>query len=223
MPELEIIPAVLVKTREDLLSQIEQVMPYVKNVQIDIMDGKFVPNKTIGLDELADLPMGVGYEFHWMAYNPEQWIEQVPGPHLHLVHVESMGPFSHLSETVKKVGGRLGLAFNPETPLDRIHPYQKQVERIMAMTVHPGFSGQKYIPGVEANIRELRKENPVLDIEVDGGINRETIQGAVKAGANKIGAASAIFASTDIQQAIKELEEAARIAASQRERAWATG
>ena len=93
----------------------------------------------------------------------------------------------------------------------------------MAMTVHPGFSGQKYIPGMEANIRELRKENPVLDIEVDGGINRETIQGAVKAGANKIGAASAIFASTDIQQAIKELEEAARIAASQRERAWATG
>lgn len=223
MSSLEIIPAILVKKREKLLTQIEQVMPFVKNVQIDVMDGRFVPNKTIGLEELAELPLGVGYEFHWMVHNPEQWIEKIPGEHLHLVHIETISSFERIEQAVKKVGGKVGLVFNPGTSVSKVLPYQTRVQRVMAMTVNPGFSGQKYISEVESKIRELRNSNKTIDIEVDGGINLQTIGSAVKAGANKLAAAGAIFSSSDIKQAIEQLTNAAKTAAKQREEAWATG
>lgn len=223
MPELEIIPAVLVKTRDELLSQIEKVMPHVKNIQIDIMDGKFVPNKTIGLDELAELPMGVGYEFHWMVADPEHWIEQVPGPHLHMVHIEAISFFERVENAARKMGGSIALAFNPDTPVSHVLPYHLRVQRFMAMAVHPGFSGQKYITSVEGKIRELRAQNKTIDIEVDGGVNTQTIPGLVKAGANKLAAATAIFSAPDVKRAIEELWQVAKAAEKQREEeAWAT-
>jgi ribulose-phosphate 3-epimerase len=203
--EAEVIPAILVKKREDLLHRISLVRGLVKEIQLDIMDGIFVPNKTVGLKDLKDLPKAK-YEFHWMVKDPERWIEKMPGPHMHLVHVETITSFEKIEAAVKKSGGKLGLAINPETSLEKLLPLVPKVKRVLVMTVHPGFSGQKYIYDVGEKIRRLRSLYPKLDIEVDGGVNNETIAHAYASGANILAAASAIFSEADVKGAIKTLK-----------------
>ena len=205
---VEIVPAILVKKREELVEKIVKVKPYVRIIQIDIMDGKFVQNKTIGTEELKDLP-NANYEFHWMVHDPEIWISKVPGNHLHLVHVETVKSWDWIEKAVKNAGGRIGIALNPDTPLEKIMPYIDRVEKVLVMTVYPGFSSQKYIPQMEEKISELRKNYPSLDIEVDGGINKDTIQRAANAGANHLASASAIFSSETVGDAIRQLTAAA--------------
>jgi ribulose-phosphate 3-epimerase len=202
---LEIIPAVLVKSREELLEHISRVRNYVNTIHIDIMDNKFVPNFTIGIKELQELPSGLKYEIHWMVQKPEEWIAKVRGPYMHMVHVEAVESWDNLAKAVKGSGGRLGVALNPETSLEKLKPHLKNAEKILVMSVHPGFYGQKYIPDVEAKIRELRRMLPKAEIEVDGGINPETGLRASQAGANDLAAASAIFAKPDIGKAVEEL------------------
>lgn len=202
-----VIPAILAKTKEELLQCISQVNGLVREIQLDIMDGDFVPNKTVGLDELVSIPVlrNARYEFHWMVRNPEKWIERIPGRHMHLVHVETITSFAEIEAAVRKSGGKLGLAINPETPLEALLPFASKAQRILVMTVHPGFSGQKYLVEMEKKISALRARFPKLDIEVDGGVNLETVRGAYSAGANVLAAASAIFASPDKKLAIEKL------------------
>ncbi len=207
--ELEIIPAILVKDREELLRRIALVKDHVNIIHIDIMDNEFVPNKTVGLESLHDLPEA-NYGFHWMVNNPEKWIEATPGPYLHLVHIETVSSFEAVKAAVSRAGGRLGLALNPDTPLDSVLPHLGEVEEVLVMTVHPGFSGQKYIQDAESKIRKLRELHPGLNIGADGGINKQTIGRAYAAGANYLAAASAIFENEDIGKAVKELKECAQ-------------
>lgn len=209
---IEIIPAVLVKTKEELTNAISLVKPYVKTVQIDIMDDIFVPNKTIGLEELTDLPTGISYEFHWMVEEPEKWISKLDRKgDVHLVHVESLMNFEKVKEVVAKKNGRLGIACNPTTPVKKLEDYEEDVSYILVMSVQPGFSGQKYMSIVESKIKELRKKHPDYDIEVDGGVTLDTIKGAVNAGANKIVAASAIYGQPNISVAIEQLKNTANV------------
>ena len=215
--EPEIIPAILVKSREELLRRIGQVLGLVKEIQIDIMDGDFVPNRTIGLKDLHGLPPAL-YEFHWMVLGAEKWIAAVPGPHMHLVHVETLGSpgaLAAIEDAVRKAGGRLGLAINPETPLERLLPLVPRAKRVLVMTVRPGFSGQKYIYEMEHKVRKLRELYPALDAltrgltAMDGGVNGETVSHAYSSGANLLAAASAIFSSDDIKEAIAALKKRA--------------
>lgn len=203
-----IIPAILVKTREELLHRINLVRGHVREIQLDIMDGVFVPNKTVGLEDLHGLPEAK-YEFHWMVANPAEWISQTPGPHMHLVHVETIDSPDAVETAVKTAGGRLGFAINPDTPLEKLLPLVPKAERVLVMTVRPGFSGQKYIYEMEHKVRTLRRMFPSLDIEVDGGVNNETIPHAYSNGANLLAAASAIFDSGDIEGAISQLKKRA--------------
>jgi len=206
--EPEIIPAILVTEREELLKRISLVKDFVKTIQIDVMDNVFVPNKTVGLAELKQLPEA-SYEFHWMVKDPVKWIEQTPGDHMHLVHVETISSIEEVKKAVEKAGGRLGLALNPETPLEKLLPLVPEAEEVLVMTVHPGFSGQKYIQEMEIKIKTLREKYPRLDIEVDGGLNKETIARAYAAGANLLAVASALFSADDIRKAVEELRKSA--------------
>ncbi len=207
--DVEIIPAILVKTREELLSHIKRVENSVSSVHIDVMDNKFVPNKTIGTESFSNLPKNVSYEFHWMVQQPENYIEQVPGKHLHIVHVEAITNWAAIRKAVEIAGGKIGIAINPSTPAKSIEPYAKDISMVLVMSVNPGFYGQKYIPDVEGKIKELKKKFPKLKIEVDGGINAETAKGASAAGADSLAAASAIYHAPDPKQAVKEIKEAA--------------
>ncbi len=207
--ETEVIPAILVKTREDLLEHINRVEHSVSAVHIDVMDSKFVPNKTVGIESFSNLPKSVSYEFHWMVKDPEHHISKTKGPHLHIVHVEAIGDWEAIKKAVKTSGGKLGIAINPSTPLERLEPYLKDVSRVLVMSVEPGFDGQKYMGQVESKIASLRKKFPNLAIEVDGGINPATAQSASKAGADKLAAASAIYNAADPGSAVKSIKESA--------------
>jgi transketolase len=206
--DVEVIPAILVKSREELIAQIEKVKPNVKTVHIDIMDNAFVPNSTVGLESLTNLPSGISYEFHWMVKDPENWITKVPGKHRHLVHVETIFDWSEIEKT-RALGGEIGLAINPPTSIEKIYPYikDKEIKEVLIMTVNPGFSGQKYIVEVESKIRSLRAKFPNLEIEVDGGINAETSERASEAGANFLAASSAIFMAKSIPDALQNIYE----------------
>ena len=133
----------------------------------------------------------------------------MPGNHIHLVHIETISSFDEVKEAVKKAGGKLGIALNPETPLEKVLPHIPEVEEVLVMTVHPGFSGQKYIPEMEKKIKRLRELHPSLGIEVDGGIDPDTIGCAYAAGANLLAAASAVFSSENIKDSIENLRKCA--------------
>jgi transketolase len=206
--DIEVIPAILVKSREELLVHIEKVKPNVKTVHIDIMDNIFVPNKSIGLESLTDLPTGISYEFHWMVQDPENWISKVPGKHMHLIHVETISDWNKI-ERALAADGEIGLAINPPTPVEKLYPYinKKEVKKVLFMTVNPGFSGQKYIAEVESKVQTIRTKFPKLEIEVDGGINPETSERASEAGANNLAASSSIFMAKNIPEAVQNIYE----------------
>lgn len=210
--EVEILPAILVKDRSHFLEQLEIVKPHVTGVHIDIMDEVFVPNKTIGPEELKPLPEGLEYSLHWMVESPEKWIAKLPGPHVHMIHVETVKSPSHFDEiekAVKTAGGKLAISLNPGTRLEDVLPYKDRVMRFLVMSVIPGFDGQKYIHEVEPKIERLRECCPDHEIEVDGGINFETAPRAAHAGANVLASASTIFRADNPGEAIKKLKKLA--------------
>jgi len=207
--EAEIVPAVLAKTRELLLNSIDRVKSHAALVHIDVMDSVFVPNLTVGLEDLKSLPEGVKYEFHWMVRAPEKWISQIPGANTHIVHIETVsGNWEEIKLAAKKTGSALGLAINPETQVEKLLPYAKDAQILLVMSVHPGFSGQKYIKEVEEKISFLRGKFPSLAIEVDGGVNAENAFSAARKGASRLAAASAIFSHEDVGEAIQKLRKA---------------
>lgn len=208
-PYLEIIPAILAKTEGELLERVAKVRPYVNTIHIDVMDGQFVPNTTVGIHELLKLPKDLNYEFHWMVKRPERWINSLPLKGLHFVHFETIDTWARVEEAVERVGGTPGLALNPETPVEEALHLMEKVDQVLVMGVNPGFSAQQYIPAVEEKIRKLRERFPQINIEVDGGINTATAGRVVRAGANKLAAASAIFGAEWPAQAIRELRQAA--------------
>jgi ribulose-phosphate 3-epimerase len=205
---IEIVPAILAKTRAELAEKISSVAPFVRTVQIDVMDGNFVPNTTVGLKDFRELPSSVKYEYHWMVERPWEWIAKTKNGALHIVHIETVNSkeeWELVKAAAAKSRAKLGLALNPDTYLNRIYPYVNEVSLILVMTVVPGFSGQGYIREMERKIIEARALFPELDIEVDGGVTAETLPGARAAGANRFAAASAIFAEKDRGKAVKKL------------------
>lgn len=210
---VQIIPAILVRSRGELLDRIKTVSGFVERVQIDIMDGEFVPNRTIQPAELGDLPGGLVYEQHLMVKDPLKAIREIGKPDVYIVHAETVKDLRHFKELKKeaeKHGGKIAVAINPPTPIEKIQEYVKDCELMLVMTVNPGFSGQRYIGECEKKIRDLRKMFPDKDIEVDGGVNLETIKGAAEAGANLLAAASALYASKDPKREAEKLKALAK-------------
>ncbi len=210
MKSLEVIPAVLAKSSEEMRLKIDLVTPHVNTIHIDMMDGKFVPNTTLSTEETAKtLIPGKYYIFHWMVEKPEEEIPKLGEKGkdaLHLVHAEVIG--RERWDVLKAMNISLGIAINPETSLEKIDEFIGETDEFLIMSVHPGFSNQKYIPDVESKIRELRKRKPDANIEIDGGVGPQSAGGAASAGANRLAAASAIFKHDNIPEAIENIRKA---------------
>lgn len=210
---IEILPAILCQTREDLAEKIESV-PSAYALHIDLMDGKFVNNKTVEPEDLGELPTHLPIEFHLMVSDPAGWIRRLPGGNqiTYEVHIESVfddAELSRIEKLVEKKGSRLALVINPPTPLEKLeallskHP---DIRQVLVMTVNPGWAGQKYIAEMEEKMKKLRARYPKLVIEVDGGVGKETGARALKAGANRLAAANALFGQSDPDTAYQELK-----------------
>lgn len=180
-------------------------------VHIDVMDGHFVPNLTIGplvvasLRRVTPLPLDV----HLMIENPDQFLSAFSeaGADILTVHVESSPHLQRTLETIHKMGKKAGVALNPATPLNFIEPILEELDLILIMGVEPGFGGQRFIPKALNRIRTVRewinKCAPNVELEVDGGINETTISQVAKAGANIFVAGSAIFGKDSYHKVIK--------------------
>ncbi len=205
---IEIVPAILVKTQEELEQRFKEVEPYVDRIQIDIMDGKFVPNKTIQPEDMKDFKTNLVKEAHLMVNDNEKYVEDFLnlGFDLIIVHYESCKDIPGIIKKVKERGKKIALAINPPTPLLVIKDYLNDLDMVLIMTVNPGFSGQGFDSSVLSKIRELRGMKRDLDIEVDGGIKVGTVKLAAKAGANIFASCSGIYKFEDKKKAIEALK-----------------
>lgn len=174
-------------------------------VHLDVMDGHFVPNITMGpvIIEAARRATRLPLDVHLMIEAPERYLAAFAqaGADRLTVHVEACRHLHRTVQQIKELGKRAGVALNPATPAAAVTEILNDVDLVLAMTVNPGFSGQVFIPAVAAKVRQLRQwadaargqRETELDIQVDGGIDPETAPLVVEAGASVLVAATAVF------------------------------
>lgn len=184
-------------------------------IHFDVMDGQFVPNITFGASFIKSVrdKTKLPFDVHLMIINPENFIDEFisAGADYLTVHCEATLHLHRTVNYIKSKGVKAGVSLNPATPVSFLDYVLEDIDLVLIMSVNPGFAGQKFIPQVISKIRELKEEilqkNLKLQIEVDGGINKETAKDVISAGADILVAASAIFHHREgIKKAIKELK-----------------
>jgi ribulose-phosphate 3-epimerase len=205
-----IIPAVIAKTQGELDDIFSRIGDSARLLQLDIMDGKFVPNNSLDFD--FKLPeKKYLYEAHLMIDKPETWIDEYwPRVDTVIAHFESVENPERIIESVKDKGKKIAFALNPETDIDSILCYLDRIDQVLIMTVKPGFYGSKFLPEMSDKIRNLRKLRPDLDLEVDGGIKPETIEEVYNAGANMFVSGSYLINSDEVGERIRILKKKIR-------------
>ena len=184
-------------------------------IHLDVMDGHFVPNISIGAPVIAAMKKvcDVPFDVHLMISDPYFYIDDFikAGADIITFHTECE---SDISKTIDKIiasGCKAALAVKPNTPVEEVYPYLDRLSMVLVMTVEPGFGGQSFMEGTMPKIEALRKKCPDIDIQVDGGINLQTVKIASRAGANVFVAGSAVFNSENPADAINALKDNARL------------
>lgn len=231
---LKIAPSILAGDFGYLAQEAKRIEASGANsLHIDIMDGHFVPNITMGAQAVAAINRATHMflDVHLMIYNPFDYIERFveSGADSITIHFEATEEVEETLQYIHKCNIKAGLAFCPETSLSMIPKYLDKCDMILLMTVNPGFGGQAFMPEVlekvkftrdicnQLNIRaggktakpDSKTDLPPFDIQVDGGINAETAKLAVEAGANVLVAGSYLFKNPDLTQAVRILRQAA--------------
>jgi len=217
--ELHLLPSILSADFSRLGEQIAVVMDAgVSMIHVDVMDGHFVPNITVGplvVEAVAALVHARGglISVHLMIEQPEEYLEAFveAGADAVSVHVEACSHLHHAIQALKALGAGAGVAINPGTDLARIEDILTSVDYVLVMTVNPGFGGQRLIASALANVPRLRRILPAgVAIEVDGGVHEDNIRRVVEAGANWLVAGSAVFGGADPGAEARRLQELIR-------------
>jgi ribulose-phosphate 3-epimerase len=186
-------------------------------IHVDVMDGHFVPNITIGppvvrsIKRVAKVPLDV----HLMISDPDRYIDAFAqaGANMMSVHIEVLPHLHRTVHAIKALGVQAGVVLNPATPVAMLEDIAGDVDYVLVMSVNPGFGGQTFIPRSESKVREVRalldRAGNAAPIEIDGGIDRTNVARVVAAGARIIVAGAAIFNTPDPERATRELKAAA--------------
>ena len=182
-------------------------------IHLDVMDGHFVPNLTIGPAVVASLRKvtKIPFDVHLMIESPERYIDAFAagGSDIITVHVEASTHLHRVITSIKEKGKKAGVSLNPATPLSAVEQILPEVDLLLVMTVNPGFGGQKFIEGMIDKIRRARNlvkvSNPAVMLEVDGGITLANIRAVREAGADIVVAGASVFGSEDYGKTIGEM------------------
>ncbi|HIE4740450.1 ribulose-phosphate 3-epimerase [Clostridioides difficile] len=209
---IKLAPSILSADFAKLLEDVRKVESAgCEYLHIDVMDGHFVPNITLGplvVKSLKKENINMVFDAHLMIENPDQYIEEFvkAGCDIITVHQEACVHLHRTIQNIKSHGIKAGVVLNPSTPVDTIKHVLPDLDMVLLMSVNPGFGGQSFIPCVLDKIKELKaiidSQGLNIDIEVDGGISPKNVAEVVQAGANVIVAGSAIFGSDDIQETV---------------------
>ncbi len=212
---VKLAPSILSADFSKLGEEIKEVEPASDYIHVDVMDGHFVPNITIGplivdaIRPVTDLPLDV----HLMIENPEQYVQAFvdAGADIITVHQEACPHLHRVIQQIKQAGVKAGVVINPATPVDLIQHVLADVDLVLVMTVNPGFGGQSFIhSGIDKikQLFDLRTEHGFsYEIEVDGGVNTETAKLCADAGADVLVAGSAVFNHEDRLDAINRIKD----------------
>lgn len=213
-------PSILNADRSELQSEISKVSSQSDLLHLDIMDGIFVPNSTFTFDEAEKIIKGsaLPVDVHLMISNPDEEAVRYAeaGASSVTFHFEASSNPKATIERIRRAGSRVGIALKPGTSFAQIAPYLESLDMVLVMTVEPGFGGQSFMGDMMGKVEEARREidEKHLDriwLQVDGGINLETIVTASKAGADTFVAGSAVFSAPNPGEMVLKLRAAAEI------------
>lgn len=211
--EMKISPSMLASDYANLEAELKKCES-AELIHLDVMDGHFVPNISIGAPVIKAMKRvcSVPFDVHLMISDPLKYIEDFAnaGADIITFHTECE---SNINETINKIlecGCKAALAVKPATPVEAVYPYIDKLSMVLVMTVEPGFGGQSFMENMMPKIERLRADFPDIDIQVDGGVNAETIKTCARAGANVFVAGSAVFKSENPQETIALLKNNAK-------------
>lgn len=221
MREAKIAPSILSADFSQLGNQVSEAFDAgAEFIHVDVMDGRFVPNITIGplvvkaLRPIADAHQGV-LDVHLMIMEPERYVADfaAAGADIITVHVEATKHLHRTLQSIRELGVKAGVTLNPGTPLSTLEPVLEEVDLVLIMSVNPGFGGQSYIPASSGRISRLRQMLDAVSstalVEVDGGIKPHNVAAIVAAGADLLVAGSAVFGGPkSIAENMRVLQEA---------------
>lgn len=207
---LIIAPSILSADFGHLQQEVESVESYADWLQVDVMDGHFVPNLSFGAPVLRCISTSLLVDVHLMVSNPADRIQEfldVGAKHItfHIEAVDSAEEARSIIATIRSGGATAGIALNPGTALSAVEEILPDVDLLLVMSVQPGFGGQSFLPDVLEKVRQARKEFPDLMIQMDGGIDGETAPLCREAGADNLVAGSFIFRSENRERTIAVL------------------
>lgn len=190
-----------------LNEEIASVEKLVDRLHVDVMDGHFVPNLTLGAPVVRKIKTALPIHCHLMVEHPESMVEDFAkaGAQIITVHAEAVTDLPAIIQKIKGLGVKVGLSVNPGTDVKILEPVLDALDVVLVMSVNPGFGGQKFMPVALEKIQWLKSVKPNLEVEVDGGINGETAASVRAAGADVLVSGSYIFESQDRPLAIASL------------------
>lgn len=194
---IELIPALLCASRREFENKIRTIESFAGMVQIDVLDGTWLPEKNWADPELvAEILSPLHFEIHLMVENPilylSRWSE-LPSVRRVIFHIEPVTDPKHIIEAIRFYGREVGIALSPRTPLEAIADYVPYVDEVLFLTVEPGGSGRPFVPEVVKKISAFSRANPLVPIAVDGGLSTATIPDCIAAGATRLVVNSSLF------------------------------
>jgi ribulose-phosphate 3-epimerase len=208
---IRVVPAILTDDPGVLGKLVSQAETFTDYAQIDVMDGEFVPSRSVTCAQIAGLKIKIKWEAHLMVMRPEDCLGDFrrAGARGIVFHYEATATPENIIRKIKKLGMRAGLAVNPETPITAIARLVDKVDNVLFLAVNPGFYGARFIPDVLEKIVEFRKAYPETETGIDGGIKESNIAQIARTGVDVIYVGSAIFLQPDPAESYRRLKKLA--------------